>query len=292
MKKLNFKSFLLLFFSMTWVLSFGQIQNNNDLFIDFKETPIKNSTYLKFVEEESLVNNPRVMNKTKRGYKLNNEEETRMINKLNNKFNIKGEYKKLVVSNNGKHFACVTNEHGGYEVGVYFFDSNLNLLNTYMFKNNNATISVDPQFNNDGTFFYYGNDEGEFYFFKSDGILYKKGDLHKILDTKQNIAFPIYRLNISKKGDLFHVETLDEKNYIFSKDLKIISSFKYYINSSYFSNQSNLIYLTSMKELFIYDKKNFILKDKITFSNPIFLDGKYLSHKSNEQKKLKEYELK
>ena len=292
MKKLNFKSLLLLFFSMTWVLGFGQIQNNNDLFIDFKETPIKNSTYLKFVEEESLVNNPRVMNKTKRGYKLNNEEETRMINKLNNKFNIKGEYKKLVVSNNGKHFACVTNEHGGYEVGVYFFDSNLNLLNTYMFKNNNATISVDPQFNNDCTFFYYGNDEGEFYFFKSDGTLYKKGDLHKILDTKQNIAFPIYCLNISKVGDLFHVETWDKTNYFFTKDLKIISSFKYFINSSYFSNQSNLIYLASLKELLIYDKKTFKLKEKLKFSDPIFLDGKYLSHKSNEQKKLKEYELK
>ena len=274
MKNLIFKSFLLLFFSMTWGLSYGQKNIN----VQLNET-IKKVNHIRYIG--TIDDSFQLKNYNQRS------NDIIIIKRLDKIHHFKGINNMLIHSSDNKYFVCNSYDEGGYSNTFYFFDKNEALLNIYKF-DGESRPSISPSFNFTNTYFYVAEENGNFYIFKPNGSLKLKSNTNQL---SLKVFGEVLTFDISKDGELILMGINNNGLLILNKKLEVLKKFNVGIASSFISPKNNQIFLANFKYIEELEPKKFVVVRKITFPEQILLNTNKLIRKSSSTKKNMTYEL-
>ncbi|MFZ4543482.1 MAG: hypothetical protein ACOYOA_05500 [Saprospiraceae bacterium] len=222
-------------------------------------------------------------------HEIEESEADSLLKKISKKYKLRGEYKRLYFSSNRKYFTCVTWVHGGYNTGIYFFDKNSKLLNTYNLKKSSST-SILPSFNTEGTFFKFSLDNGDFFFFKPNGVLFYSGNVHSFNGSK-DLGMGSSCIDISEDGKDILISHI--KTFIVGKDSKIRQSFDFECSSSQFNRNRNQLFVASSSSIKFINLLNgeIIYESKGNFNVTSIKDNKIIIQSMKDHRRIRQYKL-
>ena len=171
-----------------------------------------------------------------------------------------------ILSPDGKFLVCFKEYDDGIQ-SLWFFDSSGVYLNRYIFENPEI---VYLDFNAASTYFMAsGSFNGNFYFFTSNGVLTRKGNIHELIPESTT---SYGRSNISADGKIWLLS--NSKTYLFDEKgglkVKTASTWCNQINTA-----SNVLYMSLWDRLAIYDyMKNKVLFLSERMRQPFIIEGK------------------
>jgi WD40 repeat protein len=275
MKKTVFKFLVLLFFSMTWGLSFGQ----KTIIVGANETHIKNVDHIKYIgmREDSF----------RLKTNLQSSLDVNIIRRLDKIHHFKGINNKLVHSSDGKYFVCDSYDHGGYSNTLYFFNKEEVLLNTYTFDGHSRS-STGVDFNFCNTYFLVAEDNGNFYIFNPDGSLKRKANISEL--GLKNFG-EVLTFDISKDGALIVLDVNNNGVLILNGNLEVLMKFNKGIVSSFISPDYPRIYLGYFTSMDIVDTEKYVVTKTIDFPEQVRITQNKLQVLSKLTITAKTYEL-